>query len=128
MTCIALCLGCNELDVTANHIIGEWADNYAAYPDFAQEGGVSYTFKADGVVDIHHYDVFAGSRDITTVYSVGRTGKNIIFIEYPDVDDEYKSYKIVKLTNDEMEWQRVGTTFSLGTVGSDFKHFVRCSK
>ena len=36
-----------------------------------------------------------------------------------------EDFKIVKLTKNEMEWQRLGTTFQKGTVGSDFKHFVR---
>ena len=36
-----------------------------------------------------------------------------------------EDFKIVKLTKNEMEWQRLGTTFQKGTVGSDFKHFRR---
>lgn len=36
-----------------------------------------------------------------------------------------ESFNIVKLTKNEMEWQRLGTTFQKGTVGSDFKHLIR---
>ncbi len=35
------------------------------------------------------------------------------------------TYKLVKLTSKEMEWQKEGTTYSTGTWGSDYRHFVR---
>ena len=35
------------------------------------------------------------------------------------------TYKLVKLTSKEMEWQKEGTTYSVGTWGSDYRHFVR---
>ena len=35
------------------------------------------------------------------------------------------TYKLVKLTSDEMEWQREGTTYSVGTWGVDYRHFVK---
>ncbi len=126
LLCISLCFGCSkmELEVSSENILGVWADDYSAYPSYAPEGGEMYTFKDDGHVDIHYYDVFAGDHDVTTTYTVGDSD-NVIFINYPNVDESFKSYKIVKLTNDEMEWQRVGTNFSKRTVGSDFKHFVR---
>ncbi len=35
------------------------------------------------------------------------------------------TYKLVKLTSKEMEWQKEGTAYSVGTWGSDYRHFVR---
>ena len=35
------------------------------------------------------------------------------------------TYKLVKLTSEEMEWQREGTTYSVGTWGVDYRHFVK---
>ena len=121
----ALC-GCEKLEVETADILGTWVDDYSAYPSYAPEGGEMYTFKDDGHVEIHYYDAFAGDHDVTTTYSVGDSD-NVIFIDYPNVDESFKSYKIINLTDGEMEWQRLGTTFQNGTVGSDFKHFVRTS-
>ena len=35
------------------------------------------------------------------------------------------TYRIVKLTSREMEWQKVGTAPNPGTWASDYRHFVR---
>lgn len=110
------------MEITQENIIGTWADEYSDYPYFATEGGVTYTFKADGTVDIHYYDVFAGSHDETKIYLI----ENDELWLNPNMSDlSGDAFKIIKLTKTEMEWQRVGTTFSKGTVGSDFQHFVR---
>lgn len=55
------------------------------------------------------------------------TGDNSITINLnPEKSDESNvTYVIVKLTSDEMAWQKVGTTYSEGTWGSDYRHFVR---
>ena len=55
------------------------------------------------------------------------TGDNsiIITLNPDDSDDSNVSYVIVKLTSSEMAWQKVGTTYSEGTWGSDYRHFVR---
>jgi len=124
---------CNkdELEISKENVLGQWAEDYSGYPDFATEGYATYTFKADGKVDIHFYDAFAGESDKHGTYTVAEDygdGKDVLalYIEKSDYLDEYSEYyKIVKLTKNVMEWQRVGTTFSKGTVGSDFKHFVR---
>lgn len=117
-----------DLNVSCSDILGTWAEDYSSYPEFASEGGAYYTFKADGTVDIHYYDVFAGDHETSATFSVGQSDKNVIFIDYSDREDSFKSFQIVRLTKNEMEWQRIGTTFSKGTLSSDFKHFVRTSK
>ena len=35
------------------------------------------------------------------------------------------TYRIVKLTSREMEWQKIGTAPNPGTWASDYRHFVR---
>lgn len=37
----------------------------------------------------------------------------------------FRAKRVVKLTSKEMEWQREGTTYSVGTWGSDYRHFVK---
>lgn len=35
------------------------------------------------------------------------------------------SYTITELDGKEMSWQKVGTTYTPGSNGSDYKHFKR---
>ena len=35
------------------------------------------------------------------------------------------SYTITKLDDKEMSWQKVGTSYTSGSNGSDYKHFQR---
>ena len=123
--------GCSKLEVNQANIIGTWVDDYSAYPYYAPEGGETYTFNADGTVDVHYYDVFAGDHDVQRTYIVGPVEgtsgmENDVLLLDPHMSDySGDGFKIVKLTKNEMEWQRLGTTFQKGTVGSDFKHFRR---
>ncbi|MBS7290618.1 MAG: hypothetical protein KIG56_08605 [Bacteroidales bacterium] len=123
--------GCSKIEVNKENILGTWVDDYSAYPYYAPEGGETYTFNADGTVDIHYYDVFAGDHDVQRTYTVGAIEgtsgmeNNVLLLDPHMSDYSGDGFKIVKLTKTEMEWQRLGTTFQKGTVGSDFKHFVR---
>ena len=123
--------GCSTLEVNKDNILGTWVDDYSAYPYYAPEGGETYTFNADGTVDVHYYDVFAGDHDVQRTYTVWSLEtpsgiENDVLSFNPQMSDlSGDNFKIVKLTKTEMEWQRLGTTFQKGTVGSDFKHFVR---
>lgn len=119
---IPLLTGCSKLEINQDNIIGTWSDEYSDYPYYAPEGGVTYTFKADGTVDIHFYDVFAGEKDVQKTYMI-ENGELYLNPIMSDLSGD--TFKIVKLTKDEMEWQRIGTSFSKGTVGSDFQHFVK---
>ncbi len=123
--------GCSKLEVNEENILGTWVDDYSAYPYYAPEGGETYTFNANGTVDIHYYDVFAGDHDVQKTYHIGPLvtpsgeEKDVLMLNMFMSDFSGEDFKIVKLTKNEMEWQRLGTTFQKGTVGSDFKHFVR---
>lgn len=123
--------GCSKLEVNEANILGTWVDDYSAYPYYAPEGGETYTFHPNNTVDIHYYDVFAGEHDVQKTYCVGPLvtfsgeEKDVLSFDPQMSDFSGENFKIVKLTKNEMEWQRLGTTFQKGTVGSDFKHFVR---
>ena len=123
--------GCSKLEVNEANILGTWVDDYSAYPYYAPEGGETYSFNSNGTVDIHFYDAFAGEHDVRRMYTVWSLGtpsgiENDVLSFDPHMSDlSGEDFKIVKLTKNEMEWQRLGTTFQKGTVGSDFKHFIR---
>lgn len=123
-----LAISCSKMEVTQGNIIGSWAESYEGYPYFAPDGFSDWTFSANNTAYIHVYDVFAGTNDYSRPFSV-KKGK-IILGPFESVEGEgecnpEEQYCITKLTATEMEWQKAGTTFAKGTVGSDFRHFTR---
>lgn len=127
VTTILALAGCSKLEVNETNIIGEWTETYEDYPYFAEEGFVSWNFRPDGSLAIHVYDVFAGEHNTTTVYRISQDENGTSVISFPTADYtmDLQSFVVTKFTKKEMEWQRVGTTFMPGTVGSDFKHFTK---
>lgn len=115
----------DELEVSDANILGSWVEDYSDYPYYISEGRLTWSFGNDGFAAIHIYDVFAGDYDNFKTYKIGLLGKNVISLDNVTSDYSGEDYTIKKLTKNEMEWERVGTTFSKGTVGSDFRHFVR---
>ena len=104
-------------DVT--EIYGEWVESYEDFPDFQTDATEYHTFQDNGIISNEQYNNdgrLHRSRDKYT-YSEGIISVN------PGSEEE--KYTITKLTDDEMEWQRVGTIYSEGSVGTDFKHFKR---
>ena len=78
------------------------------------------------VYQMHVYDVLSGeSRDYTGTYAIDLIDKGTITINPAMSDFSNVTYKLVKLTSDEMEWQREGTTYSVGGWGVDYRHFVK---
>lgn len=126
---LSILTGCSktELEVSNETILGEWTETYENYPYFMQDGFVEWSFRPDSKVDIHVYDVFAGDSNLSRSFELKEMdGQTIISIEAGTLESHrYPDYIITKLTRNEMEWQMVGTEFTPGTVGSDFRHFTR---
>lgn len=124
-TCVSC--GNDELEITEDNIIGEWVEDYSDYPYFATEGGMTWTFRSDHRVDIHVYDVFAGDTIFSKSYFVGSIDgiDNVIMLNSHMSDFSGEDYEITKLTKTKMEWQKIGTKFTPGTVGSDFRSFTK---
>ena len=93
--------GCEKIDV--NKLEGTWTEQYDPTV-FAMDGSVEYT--------CGHYAIDLINKGTITI--------NPVMSDYSNV-----TYKLVKLTSKEMEWQKEGTTYSVGTWGSDYRHFVR---
>lgn len=130
---VALLSSCEpKLEPTVENIVGHWVESYKDYPNFMQDGSIEYTFNSNGKVTKFIYDALSG-RDttimmtyaITDLESVGTTLHNVLIFNPQMSDYSGEDWTIVKLTKNEMEWQRVGTTFSPGSVGGDFRHLVR---
>ena len=115
--------GCEKIDV--NKLEGTWSEEYDPSV-FAMDGSVTYTFQGNNHYQLNVYDVLSGeSHDSSGSYAVDLFDKNTITINPQMSDFSNVTYKIVKLSSKEMAWQKEGTTYSKGTWGSDYRHFVR---
>ena len=123
-TIVSLC-GCLNEKEHAEHaidpslIVGSWSESYEIYPDFAWDGGAAYTFNEDGSYLLEAYNVEGGHSSYTYNYTIS---DGVITTTTPYGST---SYKIVRLDKYIMEWQKVGTEFSEGTLITDYKRFKR---
>ena len=114
---------CEKIDV--NKLEGTWSEQYDPTV-FAMDGSVTFTFDGNNGYQLHVYDALSGkSHDYSGHYAIDLINKGTITINPAMSDDSNVTYKLVKLTSKEMEWQKEGTTYSAGTWGSDYRHFVR---
>lgn len=119
-----LTLSCEKLS-TQDKLAGSWTEQYDPTV-FAMDGSVTYIFDGNNNYQKIIYDVFSGrSEEYNGRYSVDLLGKNTITINPQMSDYSNVTYKIVKLTSKEMAWQKEGTTYSQGSWGNDYRHFVK---
>ena len=125
--------GCTKNEVYEANILSTWGECYDA-SKYAFDGVLRYTFDGGNTYTLYTSNPDGSSQNTITgnyvLASKGNyvqkfTGDVTITISQEESDDSNATYVIVKLTSDEMEWQRVGTTYSEGTWGSDYRHFVR---
>lgn len=117
--------GCSKLEVSEANILGTWGESYDS-SKFAFDGVLRYTFDEGKTYTLYTSNPDGSSQNtVTGNYALGLTGENTITINPEKSDFSGVTYVIVKLTSKEMAWQKVGTTYSEGTWGSDYRHFVR---
>ena len=114
--------GCEKLDMSK--LEGTWSEQYDPTV-FAMDGSVEYTFDGNNHYLLHTYDALGGeSHDYSGSYAIDLINSTITI--NPQMSDfSNVTYTLVKLTSKEMAWQKEGTTYSVGTWGSDYRHFVR---
>lgn len=111
-----------------NLTVGKWSESYDD-PNFSMDGSLIYEFK--GTETTGEFTL--------TVYNVGDTSGDFVYTgmyvidngyitltrSLPEYSNYYEKYKIVKLNDKEMAWQLDGTEYSRGTIGGDYRHFVK---
>ena len=127
MICAALLAaglcGCKKIDL--NKLEGTWSEQYDPLV-FAMDGSVEYTFDGNNHYQLHTYDALEGrSHEYTGTYAIDLFKKGTITINPQMSDYSNVTYTLVKLTSEEMVWQKEGTTYSIGSWGVDYRHFVR---
>ena len=123
MLLVAGLSSCEKIDM--NRLEGVWTEQYDPTV-FAMDGSVTYTFDGNNHYQLHVYNALGGeSHNYSGTYAIDMAGKNTITINPYMSDFSNVTYRIVKLNSREMAWQKEGTTYSIGTWGSDYRHFVR---
>ena len=122
MTAIICLCGC-EKPIDTSMIIGTWSECYDD-PNFIMDGTVEYTFNEDGTYQVYSYDALSGNEVTRTHEYIIKDG--VITLNTAAIDSANStSYTITELDDKEMSWQMVGTTYTPGSNGSDYKHFKR---
>ena len=122
MTAIICLCGC-EKPIDTSMIIGTWSECYDD-PNFIMDGTVEYTFNEDGTYQVYSYDALSGNEVTRTHEYIIKNG--VITLNTAETDSANStSYTITELDDKEMSWQKVGTTYTPGSNGSDYKHFKR---
>ena len=99
---------------------GYWGECYDN-PNFSMDSSVKYKFELDGTytLKVNHALV-----DTIVIYTHSyRLQNNVLTLQTDSPVAEQHSYNIILLNEKEMAWQRVGTSYSEGTLSGDYKHF-----
>lgn len=124
--CIFSCGKEPQIPEEMHTLIGYWVEDYAKYGYSAKwEGVPQYSFYDDGTWDYYNHDEIWAFHTDTYKYTLEG---NIITLIYDDPELESYSYEIITLNDKEMEWQRVGTVFSIDELANDYKYFYRTEK
>ena len=100
--------------------VGYWGECYDN-PNFSMDSSVKYKFELDGTytLKVNHALV-----DTTVIYTHNyQLQNNVLTLQTDSPVAEQHSYNIILLNEKEMAWQRVGTSYSEGTLSGDYKHF-----
>ena len=120
---VASLTSCVKIDI--NKLEGTWSEQYDPTV-FAMDGSLTFTFDGNGSYQLQTYDALSGeSNDRNGYYMLDLEEKNTITFNPMMSDYTNVTYRIVKLTAREMEWQKIGTAPNPGTWASDYRHFVR---
>jgi len=118
-------VSCSKM-VTMESIVGSWTEQYDPSV-FAMDGSVDFCFESDNEYWLTIYDALSGGISTSNGHYVLKGNTITLYPEasIASIEGGSITYKVVKLTADEMEWQKEGTKYSKGTWGSDYRHFVR---
>jgi hypothetical protein len=118
--------GCEKINL--DRLEGTWSEQYDPTV-FAMDGSLNITLDGNGKYQVQTYDALSGKSDaFSGVYILNdecfKEKNTITFNPYMS-DFTNVTYIIVKLTSDEMAWQKIGDAPNPGSWASEYRHFVR---
>ena len=117
MLVICACGRLESEQIDMDYFFGSWQEYFG--PDYQVEGGRTWHIRED-IITVYTYDWYSDTEwEWNLNYSLEQNkGKYIVSLEYQeDPETNNKSYYIIKLTDEEMIWQRVDAE-------GDKMHFV----
>jgi hypothetical protein len=118
--------GCEKINL--DRLEGTWSEQYDPTV-FAMDGSLNITLDGNGKYQVQTYDALSGKSDaFSGVYILNDEcfkEKNTITFNPNMSDFTIVTYIIVKLTSDEMAWQKIGDAPNPGSWASEYRHFVR---
>lgn len=105
---------------------GTWVESYSD-PYFIMDGSVKYTFNSDNTYTwaIDNFSENTPTQIGKDSYTFDTDNRKLILNSSTQSGPHSTTYDIVKLTYKELSLQKEGTTYSRGTLGSDYRHFVK---
>lgn len=118
----------DDNDFVQSELIGTWCETYND-PNFVMEGSVKYTFNSNNT---YTWIVYHALSNIQTqagkgIYALDADQRKLTISYTTNNETHSTTYDIIKLDSKELSLQREGTSFSRGTLGSDYRHFVKQS-
>ena len=121
-TAIMLLSSCSkDEDINITNLVGTWDECYDN-PYFIMDGTVEYAFYENGTYQVYSYDALSHMEYTRTGTYVLQNNLLILNTEH---SEKALRYHIVWFNENEMAWQKEGTEYSEGSLGSDYKHFKR---
>ena len=121
-TAIMLLSSCSkDEDINITNLVGTWDECYDN-PYFIMDGIVEYTFYENGTYQVYSYNALSHMEHTSISTYVLQDDLLILNTEF---SENALRYHIVKFKKNEMAWQKEGTEYSEGLLGSDYKHFKR---
>lgn len=119
-------ISCSKEEIQLDRLQGKWNECYND-SEFIMDGSIEYEFSEANTYVETSYDALLHKTSVKKgIYGLEISGNNNVLTLNPQMSDfSGVSYTIVKLTTSEMAWQKIGTTYSKGTLGSDYRHFKR---
>ncbi|KGN75447.1 hypothetical protein HQ47_01835 [Porphyromonas macacae] len=118
-------ISCSKEEIRLNHLQGKWNECYDN-SEFCMDGRIEYDFLGENAYVQTSYDILSHKMSVSKgYYALGIFGENVLTLNPQMSDFSGESYTIVKLTSKEMVWQKVGTTYSKGTFGTEHRRFKR---
>lgn len=114
---------CMKIDISK--LEGTWCEQYDP-SILAMDSFPEYTFDGNNHYHLHIYHALTNeSVDQNGTYAIDLSGKGTITLNPEMSNEKNATYKIVKLTSEEMAWQLEGTEYTLNSWGTNYRRFVR---
>jgi hypothetical protein len=123
---LCICSCSDDDDFVQSELVGTWCESYND-PNFVMDSSVKYTFNSNSTYTwvVNHAFSDMQTQTGTDIYTFDTDRRKLTISYTTESGTSSTTYDVVKLNSRELSLQREGTTFSRGTLGGDYRHFVK---